>query len=222
MNRIKLTRESILDGTLHASSRALMGNRVRYMTDAERAESIAAVLAGAPRRRRVWVFGYGSLIWNPAFHFVERRPARVYGFRREFCLWAWAGRGSPDCPGLMLSLQSGGSCNGVAYRIAPDQIETELDVVWRREMGSRAYRPVWVVARTAEGGEPAIAFAANRDHERYVPGLPPPEVARLIATASGPLGPCRDYLFDLVAHLRELGFRDRHLELLAERVRAHG
>lgn len=222
MTQFKLTRESILDGTLHASSRALLGNRVRYMSDEERVASIRAMLARAPRRNRIWVFGYGSLIWNPAFHFVERRPARVFGFRRAFCLWAWAGRGSPECPGLMLSLQRRGSCSGVVYRIAREHVETELDVVWRREMGSMAYRPVWVTARTPDGIEPAIAFAANRDHERYVPGLPPPEVARLIATGSGPLGPCRDYLFDLVAHLRDLGFRDRHLEVLAERVRAHG
>lgn len=139
---MKLTRESILDGTLHASVRAVLGPKVRFMTDAERATQVAAILARAPRPGRIWVFAFGSLIWNPAFHFVERRTARIHGFHRQFCLWARAGRGSPERPGLMLSLEPGGSCAGVAYRLARHAAATELDVIWRREMFTMAYRPV--------------------------------------------------------------------------------
>jgi glutathione-specific gamma-glutamylcyclotransferase len=222
MGDVKLTRESILDGTFHASVRAVLGSKVRYMTDAERADQVAAFLARAPRPRRVWVFAFGSLIWNPAFHFVERRTARIHGFHRRFCLWARAGRGSPERPGLMLSLESGGSCTGVAYRLAARATATELDVLWRREMSTMAYRPVWTTARTAKGPEPAIAFSANREHERYVPGLEDGAVARYLATGAGPMGRCCDYLFDTVAHLRGLGIRDRRLEALETKVRAHG
>jgi glutathione-specific gamma-glutamylcyclotransferase len=217
---VKLTRESILDGTFHASVRAGLGPNVRFMTDAERAGQIAAMIARAPRAGRVWVFAFGSLIWNPAFHFVERRTARIHGFHRQFCLWARAGRGSPERPGLMLSLQPGGSCTGVAYRLASRAAATELDVLWRREMATMAYRPVWTVARTAKGPEPAIAFSANREHERYVPGLGDRTVARYLATGAGPMGRCCDYLFDTVEHLRQLGIRDRRLEALEKRVRA--
>ncbi len=219
---MRLTRESILDGTLHATVRAVLGPNVRITTDAERAAQVQAILARAPRPGRVWVFAFGSLIWNPAFHFVERRTARIHGFHRQFCLWARAGRGSPERPGLMLSLESGGSCTGVAYRLARRAAATELDVIWRREMFTMAYRPVWTSARTSKGAEPVIAFSANRAHERYAPGLDDEVVARYLATGAGVMGRCCDYLFDTVEHLRRLGIRDRRLEALEAKVRAHG
>jgi len=221
MGAVKLTRESLLDGSFHAAVRATLGPNVPYMTDAERTAQVAAILRRAPRPRRVWVFAFGSLIWNPAFRFVERRTARIHGFHRQFCLWARAGRGSPERPGLMLSLVSGGSCTGVAYRLAERAATTELDVLWRREMTTMAYRPVWTTAYTPEGPEPAIVFSANPRHERYVPGLDEDAVARHLATGAGTMGRCCDYLFDTVAHLRQLGIRDRRLEALEKRVRAH-
>ena len=92
----------------------------------------------------VWVFGYGSLMWNPAFHHVELRPARLHGWHRSFCLWNTFGRGSPEKPGLMLALQPGGACAGVALRIAADAVPSELGVLWNREMLTGAYLPRWV------------------------------------------------------------------------------
>ena len=219
MSSVKLTRDSLLDGSFAAAVRISHGPEVRYMSAAERSDQIAAMRARAPRRGRIWVFAFGSLIWNPAFHFVERRTARIHGYHRQFCLWARSGRGSPERPGLMLSLESGGCCNGVAYRIDPAAEATELDVLWRREMSTMAYRPVWTTAYTPRGPEPAIAFAANRAHERYVPGLDEALVAAYLANGAGPMGRCRDYLFDTVAHLRELGIRDRRLEALEGRVK---
>ena len=216
---MKLTREFILDGSLHAVVRSTLGPGTRFLTDAERGAQIREMLARAPRPGRIWVFGFGSLMWNPAFHFVERRTARIHGYHREFCLWARAGRGSPERPGLMLSLESGGSCTGVAYRIAKHAVTAELDVIWRREMFTGAYRPVWTTAHTPQGPEPAIAFSANRSHERYVTGLSEADVARYLANGAGKIGRCCDYLFDTVAHLRELGIRDRRLEALEARVR---
>ena len=220
MPRLALTRDTILDGSLHASVRAVLGPDVPFMSDADRAAQIESMLALACDPAHVWVFAFGSLIWNPAFHFAERRVARIHGYRRCFCLWVRAGRGSPERPGLMLSLESGGSCAGVAYRLAPGTERTELDVLWRREMFTMSYRPVWVSARTPDGIEHAIAFAANRTHERYAPGLDADAVVRIIATGSGRLGRCCDYLYDTVAHLRELGIRDAALEALEAKVRA--
>lgn len=220
MSRVKLTRESILDGSLHAAVRAVMGAETTWMTDAEREAQVRGFLDAAPDPAQVWVFAFGSLIWNPAFHFVERRTARVHGFHRQFCLWARAGRGSPERPGLMLSLESGGSCTGVAYRVAADAAATELDVLWRREMFTKAYRPVWTRARTAAGEVPVITFAANRTHDRYAPALDDEAIAYHLATGAGAMGRCCDYLFETVEHLRQLGIRDRRLEGLEERVRA--
>ncbi len=222
MSSVKLTRESILDGSLHAAVRAMLGPEVRFSSDAERAAQVQAILARAPRPGRIWVFAFGSLIWNPAFHFVERRTARIHGFHRQFCLWTRAGRGSPERPGLMLSLESGGSCAGVAYRLARREAATELDVIWRREMFTMSYRPVWTIARTPKGPEHVIAFSANRAHERYAPGLEEAVIARHLATGAGSLGRCCDYLFETVKHLRELGIRDRRLEALEAEVRAQG
>ena len=218
--RYALTRESLLDGTHHARISAHYGPDFRFMTDAERAKHIEGVLARAPRSGGVWVFGYGSLMWNPAFHFVEERTARIHGFHRQFCLWARSGRGSPERPGLMLSIESGGSCNGVAYRIARHAVRTELDILWRREMRSLSYRPLWVTAHTKKGLVPAIVFAVNRSHERYVPDLDARTVVKYLANGAGLNGTCCDYLFDTVDHLRRLGIRDERMENLAWEVRA--
>ncbi|MFO1195933.1 MAG: gamma-glutamylcyclotransferase [Burkholderiaceae bacterium] len=220
MATVKLTRESLLDGSFHAAVRAALGPDPTLMTDDERTAQVRDFVARAPRPGRVWVFAFGSLIWNPAFRFAERRTARIHGFHRQFCLWSRGGRGSPEHPGLMLSLETGGSCTGVAYRIAPGEERVELDVLWRREMVARAYRPVWTVAHTPQGVEPVITFAANRAHERYAPGLDADAVAHYLATGAGPMGRCCDYLFDTVAHLRDLGIRDRRLEALDAAVRA--
>lgn len=219
LKKYLITRESLLDGSHHARVRAGQGPHVRYMADEERRRHVAEMLARAPRPKRIWVFGYGSLMWNPAFHYVERHTARVHGFHRQFCLWARGGRGSAERPGLMLSLESGGSCTGVAYRIAPEAAASELDVLWRREMSSWSYRPVWVTAHMRRGTEPSIVFAVNRSHERYVPGLDTETIARYLATGAGLNGSCREYLFDTAEHLLELGIRDRRIEALAHRVR---
>lgn len=218
MSTIKLTRESLLDGSLHAAMRAALGPGVRLMTDEERDAQVRDMLRCRPGSGGVWVFAFGSLIWNPAFHFAERRTARVHGFHRRFCLWSHAGRGSPERPGLMLSLESGGSCTGVVYRLEEGGERAELDVIWRREMIAGAYRPAWVFAHTPEGRVPAIAFTSNRGHERYAPGLDEAAVAHYLATGVGQMGRCCDYLFDTVAHLRQLGIRDRRLEALEARV----
>lgn len=222
MSRVKLTRESLLDGSFHAAVRSVLSPGTQVVSDAERARQVQAMLARAPHPGRIWIFGFGSLMWNPAFHFIERRTARIHGFHRQFCLWARAGRGSPERPGLMLSLERGGSCTGVAYRLERREAATELDVLWRREMMTLSYRPVWTTAHTPRGPEPAIAFSANREHERYVPGLDNEVIARYLATGAGPMGSCSEYLFDTVSHLRQLGIRDRRMEALEAKVRAHG
>ena len=190
------------------------------MSAEEREAQVDAMLADVPTPGRVWVFAFGSLIWNPAFHYAERRKARIHGFHRRFCLWAKVGRGSPERPGLMLSLETGGSCAGVAYRLPPGEERTELDVIWRREMVAGAYRPVWTRARTPDGPEWVVAFAANRMHDRHAAGLREDEIAHYLATGVGAMGRASDYLHDTVAHLRQLGIRDRQLERIDARVRA--
>jgi cation transport protein ChaC len=215
----RLSRETLLDGTVHELARASPAD-VRIMSDDERRASLEATLARAPDCGDPWVFGYGSLIWNPAFHYVERRIGRVYGFHRRFCLWTMMGRGSPERPGLVLGLEAGGSCGGVVYRVAKAQARTELDLVWRREMLTSAYRAVWVRVHTPDGVEPAVTFAINAEHDRYTGRLTEARICEAIATAEGYLGRCSEYLVETVRHLAELGIHDRRLEAIARDVHA--
>lgn len=130
MKKPVLTRESILDGSIREY---ILGNpelRRLVLPDAERSASLRATLDEAPAEGDVWVFGYGSLIWNPAFHFVEKRTARIHGYHRRFCLWTQLGRGSAENPGLMLGLENGGACRGVIFRVAEQAVATELDILW--------------------------------------------------------------------------------------------
>lgn len=216
----RLTRETILDGSLREHILRTPELRAMVLPESERCASLRATLARAPEKGDVWVFGYGSLIWNPAMHFVEKRTARIHGYHRRFCLWSPLGRGTAEKPGLMLALESGGACRGVALRIAGHAVETELDILWRREMFTDAYRPTWVKAETREGPVAAITFVINRDNARYAGRLSEGQIAHHIATAEGPMGACRDYLYETVRHLAELGIRDRRLEAMARRVRA--
>jgi glutathione-specific gamma-glutamylcyclotransferase len=213
-----LTRENIRSGAVRriAADHGLM----RILSDDELASSLGRLLEGVDLSTGVWVFAYGSLIWNPAFHFSDRVIGMVYGFHRRFCLWTHLGRGCPERPGLVLGLERGGCCRGVAYHIAQGAAREELDIVWRREMLSGAYVPRWVDVRTPMATVRAITFTINHAHERYARDLSDDEVATAIAGASGFLGACADYLINTVDHLAELGIHDRPLERLRDRVLA--
>ena len=218
---IILTRETIQAGTV---INMVSAQGLHVLTDEERAASIVETLAARPPASKesgdLWLFGYGSLIWNPAFHFAEQRKGRIHGWHRRFCLWTPLGRGSPDRPGLVLGLERGGACTGMAFRLAADQVASELDIVWRREMLSGAYRPRWVRVQSAEGPIDAIAFTIDPANPRYAGRLDEDEIVDVVATAVGRLGPCTDYLFKTALALKELGLEDRVLNRLKARVEA--
>jgi cation transport protein ChaC len=194
-------------------------------TDADHAVTIREMLGAHPPGGDVWLFAFGSLIWNPACDFVEQRNAIVRGWHRSFCLgWDHWFRGSPEQPGLMLSLDRGGLCKGVAYRLPPDAVESNLLRLFRRELRfkPRAHVARWVNATTAEGPLRAIAFVIDRKSGRYVGGLSPEVVADALASAVGHRGSMAEYLYSTVRHLEDLGLRDRLLwrlqEMVAERI----
>ena len=213
-------REAIRDGAFTAltTEGARLG-LLRPLTADQRLASRRAIMEAAEPGADIWVFGYGSLMWRPAFHFVERQPALLHGYHRSFCLWVPIGRGSPDNPGLMLALDNGGACRGVGYRIAAAKLAEELDIVWAREMLTDAYRPRWVRVRTHDGLMRATTFVINHAGDRYAGRLPPHTVARHLATAAGSLGSCADYLANTVSHLDELGIREGPPHDLLNRVR---
>jgi cation transport protein ChaC len=213
-------RDSIRDGLfeeigLEAERLGLL----RCCTDEERAESRAQILAGMGADEDVWIFGYGSLMWNPAFHFAERRPGMIRGWHRSFCLWTPMGRGTPDNPGLVLGLDRGGSCSGIAYRVAARDRDTELTLLWQREMVADGYNARWVTVRGEAGDVRAITWVINPEGDRYAGKLPMEALAKTLATASGRLGSNRDYLENTVEHLDELGIGERPLHAIRDGVR---
>ncbi|MBN9062749.1 MAG: hypothetical protein BGP06_15775 [Rhizobiales bacterium 65-9] len=213
----RITRERLIDGSHLAELRANAPPGHQIRSD----EEIDACLRRALDKRPpgdVWVFGYGSLMWNPAFNFAEQKVAVVHGWHRRFCLWMRTGRGSPDNPGLMLALDRGGCCRGLAFRLAPEEVGQELLLLWRREMLSGSYDARWLTALTSDGPVTAVTFVVNRRHSRYAGALPVDQVARHIATARGPLGSCAEYLHETVDHLQALGFHDESLDRIVKRV----
>lgn len=215
-----ITRESLRDGSLLARIRADAPAGMKFLSEAEIQASLDGTLATLPAGQDVWLFGYGSLMWNPVIAYAERRVATIFGYHRSYCLWLHLGRGSPERPGLMLALDHGGSCSGVAFRIPATTAREELGLVWQREMAGNAYQPRWVMARTPAGPVRAITFVVDRRYPRYAGKLDEAEIAHRVATASGLLGTCAAYLMDTVAELRALGLHDATLERIARNVAA--
>ncbi len=216
-----LDRETLEAGGLQRRLRAVAAGMELWSEERIR-RSLDETLAARPEPGGdLWLFAYGSLIWNPIVRFTERRLALVRGYHRRFCLRTVLGRGCPERPGLMLALDQGGSCRGIAYRLPAALAREELLLVWRREMVAGAYRPRWLRARSGEGPLTVLAFTIERRHERYCPRLTEEERIAMLATARGPLGRAADYLFDTARHLAELGIPDRHLDRLCEAVRAY-
>jgi len=173
-------------------------------------------LAGKPGD--IWVFGYGSLMWDSGFSVVERRRATLRAYRRSFCVWTAHARGTPDNPGLGLGLlpDADADCRGVALRIAPAARQRDLEALWMREMWTGVYNPHWVSLETDRGSLTALAFVVDTAHPQYAAGLPLAVTAARIAAARGVFGDCRDYLFDTVKALRHHGLdSDEFTELSA-------
>ena len=175
--------------------------------------SLAETMDGVARDN-VWIFGYGSLIWNPIFPVVETRTAKIFGFHRAFCLSSLVGRGSSERPGVMLALDAGGSCTGVALKMGGEDIDTELRLLWCREMLAGSYIPKWVKSHSDDGDVPALTFVANRNRPNYIGRLTDDQAACRLSTASGPLGSNIDYLKRTHAGLQARGIRDPHIARL--------
>ena len=170
----------------------------------------------------LWVFAYGSILWKRRFEVVEERAARIRGWHRSFSLGPDTRyRGNPDAPGVMLSLDRGGQCQGKVLRMQPEGIEAALDNLLRNEP---PIPPAWVRAMTPEGEVKAIAFVNHRDFVGYCGGLCDTEVADRLARAVGMWGSMAEYLCNTVLHLEEMGIRDAYLwriqALVAERLAA--
>ena len=169
----------------------------------------------------LWVFAYGSLIWNPGFDPAESRPAVLRDFHRSFCMRSIHHRGSESHPGLVLALDfaEGASCAGLALRVRPEETREVMEALRERELISSAYLEKRVELETEEGAVTAVAFVIDREHAQYAGGLPLESQADIIAAATGGRGTNADYLFQTVDALDGLSIGDGDLAELATLVR---
>ncbi|MDB5820000.1 MAG: ChaC family protein [Rhizobacter sp.] len=170
----------------------------------------------------LWVFGYASLIWRPEFEAAERTPATVYGYHRALEMTSRINRGTPECPGLVFALVSGGSCRGMAYRIPHERVEVELERLWKREMALPVYDPKWLPCRTPRGNVAALGFTLSRASPGYTGTLSEERLAEVFASARGCFGTTLDYLLHTADCLAENGIRDRAIERLVSLARRQG
>lgn len=160
-----------------------------------------------PARGDLWVFGYGSLMWNPGFEHVAAEKARLHGYHRAFCMYSERHRGTTKRPGLVLALDRGGSCQGIAYRVRRSHADAVLAYLWEREMPRYAYLPRCLRASVRGDTIECVTFIVDRTQPNYAGGLSVERTAEIIAGAVGERGSNRDYLASTVRHLDELGIR---------------
>ena len=193
-----ITRETLQNWRVASLARERDGAEASIATEDQLLESRRSVIGDDADVSDFWVFGYGSLIYNPIIDHSKRAIASIYGFHRRFCLWTKIGRGSPDCPGLVLSLDRGGSCKGVAFKLNPQNAIAEPDLLWRREMMTMAYQPRLLSLHTDIGLKRGLAFVANPARPAYAPPMSFETTVDFVATASDFSGLCREYLYDTI------------------------
>ncbi len=169
-------------------------------------------------REDLWVFGYGSLIWRPEFEFEERRPAKVHGWHRALKMWSRINRGTPERPGLVFGMLSGGCCRGMVFRIARAQGREVLAQLWAREMSLAVYDPRWLVCHTHNGPVKALAFTLSRKSPQHTGLLSEEEYRRIFMEASGIYGTTHDYAHRTLEELKRHNIHDRGLEKLLKLI----
>ena len=162
----------------------------------------------------LWVFGYGSLIWRPDFDFAERRAAHVHGWHRALKMWSTINRGTPQVPGLVFGMLSGGSCQGMVFRIPRNAGDEVMRKLWQREMPNAVYDPKWLACKTPQGTVKALAFTLSRQSPHHTGELAPDEYRRIFSEAQGIYGTTFDYARATFDELQRLGIDDKALKRL--------
>lgn len=215
----QLRREDLEDNILRrALERSPLAHEL--LSEAELEASLQEALASPHRLPDVWLFAYGSLIWNPVLEFEERIVATAHGWHRSFCLSSRVNRGTPERPGLVLGLDRGGRCTGVAYRIPARAAEAELRLLWRREMLLGSYAPRWVIVTHGARTLRALAFVVRRGRSGYAGRLPAETIVERLLHARGKIGTGVDYLRKTLDGLAAFGIRDPNLIHLDGLIRA--
>jgi cation transport protein ChaC len=179
----------------------------------QRKPSIFEEPSGLPNA--FWIFAYGSLMWKPGFAFEERVPALIRGFHRSLCIYSNRHRGTPEKPGLVLGLDRGGACRGIAYRVAPERVAETRAYLTDREQINKVYLEAWPLVRLNDGRKvQGLAYVVDRRHRQYSGRLSHDEVLRLVRQGHGQSGECRDYVLSTIDCMAEIGVIDHALDWL--------
>ena len=169
----------------------------------------------------LWLFGYASLIWKPDFEFAERRPARVHGWHRALKMWSRINRGTPECPGLVFGMLSGGTCQGMVFRIPQADVPAIMDKVWAREMVTAVYDPRWLTCHTPHGPVKALAFTLSRKSPNHTGELTEAQYRQIFADACGRYGTTLEYARLTHEELRRHNIHDKALARLLRMAQAN-
>lgn len=168
----------------------------------------------------LWVFGYASLMWRPGFDFVEKQRARLAGYHRSLCIYSWEHRGTKERPGLVMGLDRGGACVGVAFRVADQNKEDVLAYLRKRELVTNVYLERTGNTLLDDGRKvQALTYVADTKHEQYAGKLAASDAAKHVCGAVGQMGPNEDYVLNTADHIQELGIKDKWLESVSEKIR---
>ena len=165
-------------------------------------------------RSDLWVFAYASLIWRPDFEVAEHRIAKVHGWHRALKMWSRVNRGTPECPGLVFALLSGGSCAGMVLRVPKADVPQVMDTLWAREMVTGVYDPKWLHCTTGQGHVRALAFTLSRQSPNYTGELTATQYRQIFAESTGRYGTTLDYARQTLDGLHAHGIRDHSLRQL--------
>ncbi|WP_310621995.1 gamma-glutamylcyclotransferase [Flexibacterium corallicola] len=172
--------------------------------------------------RDFWVFGYGSLIWNPGFRYERAEQAILYGAHRSLCIYSWIHRGTQSAPGLVFGLDRGGSCHGVAFHIAPENIKQTVEYLREREQQTQVYLETYRSVKLTKSSRTianVLAFVVDRSHTQYAGALPLETQLKIIRNAEGASGKNHEYVANTAVHLQELGIRDNKLDWLQRNLK---
>jgi cation transport protein ChaC len=173
-----------------------------------------ALLANWPPSQDLWIFGYASLIWRPEFEILEQHPTKVQGWHRALKMWSRLNRGTPECPGLVFALLSGGSCQGLVFRTPARQVRQTIEQLWLREMPNSVYTTRWLQCPTPQGPVNALAFTLPRSSPSYTGNLSPEQYQHIFQNATGRYGTTLDYAKETFHSLKQQGIHDKALEAL--------
>jgi cation transport protein ChaC len=178
-----------------------------------------ALLANWPPSQDLWIFGYASLIWRPEFEILEKHPTKVQGWHRALKMWSRLNRGTPECPGLVFALLSGGSCQGLVFRTPARQVRQTIEQLWLREMPNSVYTTRWLQCPTPQGPVNALAFTLPRSSPSYTGNLSPEQYQHIFQNATGRYGTTLDYAKETFHSLKQQGIHDKALEALLQHAK---